>query len=365
MNTEILDILCGKYESKMPILYGEQHGELFKWRALKTFQQEWFTPADKYQDFISRFNAATRDFSIFIDNSRMHPRNGVVKLYEKEPAEVQRLFVDVLFAEDHGDIDLRQEHMEQFLAGMEQLRIKYYPANWSFKQDRHSASTYLAMFAPTENYVYKHSEAKAMAQYGEFGLEIGSGASFSLKRYYQMCDEIAAHLKTCDSLLGQHFSSLEECHYQEESLHLLTFDLIYCCRTYAYYNNIPFYPKKKATKKQAKQKSVKDVDPEKLAKKEVLQHQITELELQLPDVTEIALVDTEVQFQSLGTGTIVEQNLNTIKVRFKTTEKSFILDKKYTLRPHFENDEEVVQIFTEYNAAVAKVNALKMQLKTL
>ena len=110
MDKAILDKLIQCYETDMDELYGGEHDEIFKWRALKTFQAEWFR-AD-HPDFLSRFNAATRDFSVLIDNSRMHPRSGVAKLWEKNPDEVERLFCEVLFAADHGDLTLRQEHMD-------------------------------------------------------------------------------------------------------------------------------------------------------------------------------------------------------------------------------------------------------------
>ena len=181
MNAAILDELIHLYEENMDTLYGSEHDEIFKWRALKTFQREWLR--NDHLDFASRFNAATKDFSVLIDNSRMHPRNAVVKLCEKDSAEVEHLFRDVLFAEDHGDLKLRQEHMDQFLDGMERLRIAYYPGSWSFKHDRHAASAYLAMYAPEDNYIYKYSEAAQMAAYGEYGFDIGSGGSFDLSKY--------------------------------------------------------------------------------------------------------------------------------------------------------------------------------------
>lgn len=85
MNAAILDELIHLYEENMDTLYGSEHDEIFKWRALKTFQREWLR--NDHLDFASRFNAATKDFSVLIDNSRMHPRNAVVKLCEKDSAE--------------------------------------------------------------------------------------------------------------------------------------------------------------------------------------------------------------------------------------------------------------------------------------
>ncbi|MEF2941677.1 MAG: hypothetical protein U0O13_08795, partial [Oscillospiraceae bacterium] len=219
MNEQALDTLIRCYAQHMDTLYGEAHDELFKWRALKTFRDVWFQ--DGYADFTSRFEAATKDFSVLVDNRRMHPRNAVMKLCERAPAEVERLFCDVLFAPDGGDLKRRQEHMDAFVDGMERLRIAHYPGNWSFKQDRHTASVYLAMYAPSENYIYKHSEASDMAQRAEYGFAIGSGEHFELGKYYAMCDEIVARLRMHPELLEAHFAFLradDRC-AQEQSLH--------------------------------------------------------------------------------------------------------------------------------------------------
>ena len=46
---------------------------------------------------------------------------------------------------------------------------------------------------------------------------------------------------------------------------------------------------------------------------------------------------------------MIVQDRNTIKVRFDKAEKSYILDKKFVARPRFENDDEIISIFTEYS----------------
>lgn len=129
------------------------------------WRNEWFKPADAFPSFADRFNAARKEFSLFIDNSRMHPSSGVIKLWEKEPAAIEELFQNVLFADANGSVSAVQDHMDAFLDGYEELRERYYPGNWSFKQDRHSASVYLAMNDPGFNYVFKSSEAATMAKY--------------------------------------------------------------------------------------------------------------------------------------------------------------------------------------------------------
>ena len=361
MNKITLDELLNRYEENIDALYDAKHDEIFKWRALKTFQNEWFS--SEHTDFLSRFNAATKDFSVFIDNSRMHPRNGVVKLYEKESAEVEHLFCEVLFAADEGDLDVRQQNMDAFIDGMEKLREKYYPANWSFKQDRHSASTFLSMYAPTENYVYKYSEAETMAVYGEFGFDIGAGVDFSLPHYYAMCDEIVEALKTHDTLLQKHFSKLDDECYDEQSLHLLAFDIMYCCKSYGLYQGLSHIAKRdsiKAAKAAAQQKEAAAQLQERI---DTLMAEIESLELSLPDVSDISLMNVEVKSKLYGTGTVIEQEDNKIKVQFSDTTKTFILDRKYSMRPTFENDEEVVEAYSEFSAITERLRVLRQQLE--
>ena len=237
MKKDNLHEFIKRYEENINLIYGDVHDELFKWQAMKVWRDEWFKPDTAFASFANRFNAARKEFSLFIDNSRMHPSTGVIKLWEKEPETVERLFYEVLFADAHGDVSEVQKNMDQFLEEYEDLRCKYFPSNWSFKQDRHSASVFLAMNDPDFNYVYKSSEAQTMAKYVDFGLSIGSGSSFSLPNYYRLCDEIVEALREHDSLLKTHFSRLTSEHYNDLSLHLLAFDLMYCCRTYNFYQS--------------------------------------------------------------------------------------------------------------------------------
>lgn len=363
MNKNTLDKLIDRYEANIDVLYGEKHNELFKWRALKTFQNEWFS--NDHVDFISRFNAATKDFSVFIDNSRMHPRNGVTELYEREPHEVERLFCDVLFADDNGDLNLRQQNMESFLFGMEKLREKYCPAKWSYKQDRHAASTYLAMYDPEHNYVYKFNEAETMAAYGEFGFDIGSGSNFNLQYYYDMCDEIVERLKCHVSLLDKHFKWLDSDCYRDESLRLLAFDVIYCCCTYGFYKDIPHVAKQESIKQAKEAQKQKEFAASLQQEIDAIASEIEALELSLPDISDIDLLSVEVSSKDYGLGTIIAHKQNTITVEFSGLTKAYILDKMYPMRPIFENDTEVVAAYSEYFAISKKVEQLNKRLEML
>ena len=75
-------------------------------------------------------------------------------------------------------------------------------------------------------------------EYIGYETDIGSGAYFKLPVYYQMCDLIVSALKDHPSLLEEHFKRMDDRCYEDRSLHLLAFDLMYCSRTYRFYTGL-------------------------------------------------------------------------------------------------------------------------------
>ena len=368
MNNDNLHELIERYESKLDKLYGEEHDELFKWRAMKTWRDAWFKPEGSFPSFAERFTAAKKDFSLFIDNSRMHPSSGVLKLWEKEPETVEHLFYGVLFKDVSEDVAEAQKQMDSFLDGYETLRQIYYPGNWSFKQDRHSASVFLAMNEPEFHYVYKSTEALTMAKYIDFGFEIGAGGSFSLVNYYRLCDGIVEALKEHTSLLEKHFNKVSEQCYEDRSLHLLAFDIMYCCRTYNYYKDLIIPSTGKVRKKTSGSLIVEDfarIEEERLARIDSIEREIEELERSIDGCEDISLIGVQVDSAQYGVGRVVSQEINQINVQFDTVQKKYVLDKKFPSRPRFENDDQIVEAFTVYGRAQAQIKKLNKELNTL
>ena len=369
MNYENLHELINRYENDLDRIYNAKHDELFKWRAMYVWRQEWFKPAGAFDSFADRFQASRKEFSLLIDNSRMHPNSGVIKLWEKEPESVEHLFNDVLFADSEGSASIAQDHMDGFVEGYEALRQKYYPGNWSYKQDRHSASVYLTMCDPSFHYIYKSTEALTMAKYVDFGFSIGSGRDFSLENYYRLGGEIVSALQEHGSLLDKHFSRLVDGYYEDRSLHPLAFDLMYCCRTYGYYQGLvaPTTGKtiKKGTRSRLTAEELAQKEKERLARIETLEQEIEALERSCDDCRDISLIGVQVTSKQYGVGTVIEQEINRISVQFPDAKKTFILDKKYVARPRFENDDEIVTAFTAYGHAQEQVKKLQAQLDAL
>ena len=332
MNKDTLHELINRYEYNFDLINSDEHDELFKWKAMKVWRDEWFKPDDAFASFAERFTAAKREFSLFMDNSRMHPSTGVIKLWEKEPETVERLFNEVLFADTQGNASVVQDNMDRFLDEYEALRCKCFPRNWSYKQDRHSASVFLAMNDPDFNFVFKSSEAHTMAKYLDFGFTIRSGINFRLPNYYRLCEEIVSALKEHESLLDTHFNRLTPEHYNDQSLHLMAFDLMYCCRTYNFYRGLTVPVKEKPVRRKNASAKISPeeaarIEEERLAKIDELEQQIADLEKSCDECADISLIGVQVTAKPYGIGTVIAQDINMIKVRFADVEKAYILDK--------------------------------------
>ena len=365
MNTNNLHELINRYESNYALFNDSEHNEVFKWRAVQQFRSVWFSD-NKPKDFASLFKEAKKECSNMIDNAQVSPTNGIVKLAEEYPDEVESLFREVLFAPDDGDIDLKQEHLDTFLDEIEKLRQKAFPRFYKYKQDRHAASCYMTFIDPEHNYIYRYSEAEEFAKNIEFGMDIGAGEDFKLKNYYALCDMIVEALKEHPTLIDKYHELIySDAFYPDESLHLLAFDFMYCCRCYNLFNGLTHISKQESIKSYKLEQLREQEATEKQKKIDELANEIRSLELSIEPFKEISLLNVEVFHKKYGAGTIIKQNVNQITIKFENVEKIFVIHKKYAMRPTFENDTEVVEVFTLYADTISKIESLEHQLELL
>lgn len=349
MNKENLHELIKRYEVNFDRINSAEHDEIFKWKVVKCFRDVWFGEAYKELSFAKRFHLATKDSSVLINNSMISPTNGVVKLAEEYPAEVETLFAETLFSGETDPV-IVQAQMDRFLEEMERMRQQKLPSYYRYKQERHAASCYLAFFHPEVHYIYRYSEAEEFAKYIEFGKNLGAGADFSLPNYYEMADLVVEALKEHPSLIERHEKFIEDApkYYRDKSLHLMAFDLMYCCRCYNFYTGLSHATKKESLKAYTQQQARQKEEQERLARIQQAEDELHALDVELEQYDDISLLDVEVTLSKAGTGIIVFHDHNMIKAQFPEGVKTFILHKKYPMRTAFENDEAVVDAYTRY-----------------
>ena len=368
MNYDNLHAIICRYEDDLENICGKVSDERFKWAAIQAWQDAFHSP-DSTGTFKEKFNSAKKQYGILIDNGFQHPSAGVVKLWETEPETIENLFLNVLLADPCGDVSQVKENMDRFLEEYEGLRAKYFPRAASYKMDPHIASVYLTLDRPEMNYIFRISVARRMANYIGFEDDLGTGTNPNLANYYRMCDVIVSAMKEHETLAEKHSALLMDNMYRDPGQHMMVFDLMHCSGYRGYYTGlVPTTigkPKKRKPYEGPTPEEIAQKEQERLEKIAALEQQIEELEASVGEFEEISLLGVEVTFPKYGTGTVIGQEVNKIKVRFPETEKEFVLDKAYTMRPTFENDDEIVETFTAYGHTHAEIMKLKRQLDAL
>lgn len=257
MNKKNLLLIFEHYIERFDELNNPQHEEYYKWQIAKRFRSEMDAalkaPAEKLASELYK----VVQLSCNLIDSYTTPFYGLTKLAEKEPETVRSMFLN-LFCEDGGDLTARQKRVREFLWKSHELREKYFPGSFLYKNDVHSVTGYLFLYDPDHNYLYKATHGRAFADCIEFYDDWGSGDTVALDVYYHMCDLIVKEIKNCKRLLEadatrfhNRWEGVEpDSLYADQEKHILTFDLIYCCSTYGLLHGITYEKKSSKELKQ-------------------------------------------------------------------------------------------------------------------
>ncbi|NCC84878.1 MAG: hypothetical protein EOM03_12240 [Clostridia bacterium] len=294
--------------------------ENYKWLAIQHFQSRWEPDAPDFGEMFWEATAATYNL---IDSRYAFPRSGIVELAKHEPDTVRQLFAH-LYADDGGDLINRQDRVNDFVADAAVLLERYVPGSWKMKQDLRTVLTYLNLRHPDDNFLYKSSPAHAFAKIVDFGNSFGSGKSSKLANYYQMCNELLAHLQNMPSLLDLNLSRLGEGTWSDSQLHLLASDIIYCVGSYTELFRPAFFtsfdPKTKAAREH---QAILDQHDQNL---EAIQAELDEVREAKADLAAAYdLVGVVLRHRSWGAGTVLEEDGDKLRVRFAVGDKRLLL----------------------------------------
>lgn len=362
MNAQNLNTIITRYQDNFATINNSTHDEIFKWHAMVHFQTIWTNPASQALSFAEKFKKATEKCDILLNSKLVAPATGIVKIAEQEPAAVQQLFNDILFSTDGGNLTLRQTHMDAFLGGIDALLQQHFPDLWKLRQDRHSASVYLAMFAPQENYIYKHSEATKFARYIEYGVDIGTGEKFNLTAYYGMCAHVRKALDDFPDLIAAHKKLRGNVSPIDDDLHILVFDIIHCAAAYNYFNGLTAATKAQSIRAHTQQQLRDREQAARHATMDKYLQQIDQIEQQIAPFASISLLHVQVHHKQLGEGVVVAQTENVITVQFESITRKFSIHKDFPARPTFADDAQIVEIFTQYIDGLREIKKLRNEM---
>lgn len=76
MNTANLNTLIQRYEDNFEWINNAEHDEIFKWRAVRCFQDVWFSEEVEDMTFAEKFKAATKSALCCSIMGRYPPQTG-------------------------------------------------------------------------------------------------------------------------------------------------------------------------------------------------------------------------------------------------------------------------------------------------
>ena len=360
MNLERLNKIIDIYIDKFDMLTNDDCDENMKWRAMYHFKENFDLDAP---DFYEMFKYAMSESCIIINNGTVQPVNGILKLITHEEDTIRGLFA-MLYEDDGGDLDKRQDKIERFVEETNKLLEKYERGKWKYKQDFRSVLAYLTFYKPEENYLYKSSQCQPFFRYLEYGEEIGYGQYFKLSRYYRMCDEVRHALSKHPDLMKVHETRWSQVKNPDDDLHILVFDLIYCSIVYEFYEHQNYTKIIRKSKFDLEQELLAEKIEAVRAELETLEEDLANSQNALDAIPEINLEGQNVKHKMFGKGIVAKQKGTYIEVVFASRMSKFGLTSAFVAGYLSSEDATVLKRCKQLESAIALCDKLEKAIKS-
>ena len=246
MNPDNLHQIFSHYIDRFEFLNSFPQEEYYKWQIAKPFRtkmDEALAVSDEtFPEMLRQVKKLTYNF---IDSS-VQPFQALIEFAEKEPKTVRDTFLG-LFSAEPGNVQDVQKKVSAFLEECHELKEKYEPDSWKFKNTVHSATAFLFLYDPDHNYVYKPTQSKTFADCVGYFDDWGDGDGVKLEVYYRMCDQLVEAIKADSALMETDRSRFSNgwgadpaSFHPDTEKHILAFDIIHCCLAYGLYDGLSF-----------------------------------------------------------------------------------------------------------------------------
>ena len=338
--------------------YDGYHDEQLKWKAVRTFQENWDPDADNWTEMLA---AAFRDLPLLGAAPFTGPAEGLVRLSELPglTEDCLRPLFQSLFSSDDGDLDARMIRANFFLTTINTEISSRFPDHSDWLQTPASVLCLLSLWRPEENYFFLYPEADAWVKNIGFNGTIAPGDGFSLPDYYRMCDEILQAMRGFPQIMqANRYCRETELPDYDDLDQIAVYDLIHCCHAYDLYRKAELRP-------------LPVMLPSLVKEIEEMDRQLKELNDRLEALKEPApvpdLMGAVIHHSRWGDGTVVNMPGPSIWVQFphklhKTPRDSFLRNPAVSLDiPYLEVLEHNRTREDEYKKVLRKRDSLAME----
>jgi hypothetical protein len=215
MNRQILKNYINEYKLNFDRV---SELEIYKWKAVKCFQDNWNLNADNFHKMLMKSISLTQNLLM---SGRYFPLGMLRHYSEVKPEKVRNLFKD-LYNEEEDILD----RIQNFQDGINDLNKALSPGKNSF-QDHRAIMVYLALCFPSRYFFYKFEMFKQFSEKLGFIYKPVKGHIENLGHFNSMCGLIRYELSKDQELLKLHKNRITADCYYDENLNILTQDFIY------------------------------------------------------------------------------------------------------------------------------------------
>ena len=359
LNSENLNTILAQYihdfaEPSQP----DDEGAL--WRAVDMFGAEWDIEA---VDFPAMFARAMQGAAAQLDTPAVQPVGGLKLLMMRDSeVELVRECFRWLYNDEDDDLKKRRGRAEMFADQITGRFRRCFPRMNKYTMTPANAVYFLNLWMPEENFFYTPVEAKAWADFMEYPVDFGNGASLDLTAYYAMCEELVTALADYPDLIARHKERLRtNLGGINDQLHLLAYDIMHAAYQRGYY---PKGFSRNATAKErakaVKEKQTRAELCQQIAEKEQALQELQANPVQLPDLTGCRIVH-----KMFGAGTVLPGEGQFMVIDFNGTQKKFSYTASLSSGYLTTEDEAAMQRMRAYQTYGKTCDALQKELKTL
>ena len=220
MNKEIVKLYIEEYKREFPRINSK---ELYKWKAIKQFQDNWDIDAPNFSNMLFESLKLTNNL---LASNNSYPARMVIKNAERSAEVVRSLFKN-LFNEE---LDLT-ERVKKFRKEFANLNAKNFIGKNDY-QGHLAVLVYLTLKYPERYYFYKYGMFLSFAKIVDNQYSPIKGRYENIIQYQCLCELVKHELIQDQELIKLHKERINTDCYYDKNLNILTQDFVYAVGTH-------------------------------------------------------------------------------------------------------------------------------------
>ena len=192
--------------------------EIYKWRAVKQFQDTWDVDAEDFAQMLQLTLSKTHNL---MAAAQYWPERMIIANAEKNPNEVRALFKS-LFDEELDVFD----RIKEFRKGITDLNVRNFPDRKDY-QDERAILVYLNLRFPDTYFFYKFKMFKEFCKIMEHDYLPRRGSTSNVAEFFYLCNIVKDEIRRNNELLKLHKGRIGADEYFDGDYNILTQDFVY------------------------------------------------------------------------------------------------------------------------------------------